>query len=198
MQVSNLLHTMYIMLSLISTRADHHFSWISQLSIGLLSAALLCPSARAQAPIERSNHFGDPFIAITSGMPSCPVPLGPMVTAAEVAEEAHWRSQRGVSCHTAGRCRLPNAYLYDKEIIPRVKLALESNGSFAGTSVWAFGQRRWLYLQGCVASAAQAQEIERIVRLIDDVESVINELKVGTEGPTPYRLADKPEAQRKP
>ncbi len=146
----------------------------------------------AIADNERANRFDDPFIAITSGMPNCPAPLGPMVTPAEVAEEAHWRSQRGVSCHTAGRCRLPNAYLYDKEIIPRVKLAIESNGRFKGTSVWAYGQRRWVYLQGCVATRAEAAELERIVRLIDDVESVINELMVGTDGKTPYRRASAP------
>jgi BON domain len=145
-------------------------------------------SAIAKADNERSNHFADPFIAITKGMPSCPVPQGPMLTPAEVAEEAHWRSQRGVSCHTAGRCRLPNAYLYDQEIIPRVQLAIDSNGNFKGTSVWAMGQRRWVYLQGCVATRAQADELERIVRLIDDVESVVNELMVGTQGKPPYRI----------
>jgi osmotically-inducible protein OsmY len=110
-----------------------------------------------------------------------------MVTPTEVAEQAHWRSQRGVSCHTAGRCRLPNAYLYDKEIIPRVQLAIDSNGRFKDTSIWAMGQRRWVFLQGCVATRAQADELERIVRLIDDVESVINELMVGTQDKPSYR-----------
>ncbi len=110
-----------------------------------------------------------------------------MYTTKEVAEEAHWRSQCGVSCHTAGRCRLPNAYLYDKEIIPRVQLAIDSNGRFKNTNVWAYGQRRWVFLQGCVASREESAELERIVRLIDDVESVINELMVGTDGKPLYR-----------
>jgi osmotically-inducible protein OsmY len=87
---------------------------------------------------------------------------------------------------------LPNAYLYDKEIIPRVKLAIDTNGRFKGTSVWAYGQRRWVFLQGCVASRAEADELERIVRLIGDVESVINELMVGTDGKVPYRRAIAP------
>jgi BON domain len=156
----------------------------------MLASALVCAQSTAQATAqeERTNAFGDPFIAITTGMPGCPVPLGPMVTPKEVAEEAHWRSQRGVSCHTAGRCRLPNAYLYDKEIIPRVQLAIDTNGRFKGTSVWAYGQRRWVFLQGCVATREESVELERIVRLIDDVESVINELMVGTDGTPPYRL----------
>lgn len=178
---------MYIMLSyksilyLINIARSTPCTPLPSLLISL--AAAMCNPAIADN--ERANRFDDPFIAITSGMPNCPAPLGPMVTPAEIAEEAHWRSQRGVSCHTAGRCRLPNAYLYDKEIIPRVKLAIESNGRFKGTSVWAYGQRRWVYLQGCVATRAEADELERIVRLIDDVESVINDLMVGTDGKTP-------------
>jgi osmotically-inducible protein OsmY len=58
--------------------------------------------------------------------------------------------------------------------------------------VWAYGQRRWVYLQGCVATRAEADELERIVRLIDDVESVMNELMVGTDGKTPYRRDSAP------
>jgi BON domain len=146
----------------------------------------------AMADNELANRFDDPFIAITTGMPNCPAPLGPMVSPAEVADVAHYRSQRGVSCHMGGRCRLPNAYLYDKEIIPRVKLAIDTAGRFKGTSVWAYGQRRWVFLQGCVATRAEADELERIVRLIDDVESVVNELMVGTDGKTPYRRAIEP------
>jgi BON domain len=152
-----------------------------------MALASLVSKAQNAAQEELANAFGDPFVAITKGMPRCPVPLGPMYTSKEVAEEAHWRSQRGVSCHTAGRCRLPNAYLYDKEIIPRVQLAIETNGRFKNTSVWAYGQRRWVFLQGCVASREESAELERIVRLIDDVESVINELMVGAEGMPAYR-----------
>jgi BON domain len=185
---------MYIMLSYKSIRYLNKITRTHLLAAApsLLISLAVVTCNPAMAADERANRFDDPFIAITSGMPHCPAPLGPMVTPAEVAEEAHWRSQRGVSCHTAGRCRLPNAYLYDKEIIPRVKLAIESNGRFKGTSVWAYGQRRWVYLQGCVASRAEADELERIVRLIDDVESVINELMVGTDGKTPYRRASAP------
>jgi hypothetical protein len=159
-------------------------AWASGMVYCLVSLAT--PTARAQAMLS-SNAFKDPFVSITTGLPQCPVPLGPAVTPAEFAEEAHWRSQRGVSCHTAGRCRLPNAYLYDAEIIPRVQLAITANGRFNATSVWAYGQRRWVYLQGCVNSAEESAELERIVKLIDDVESVINELSVGTAGPVRYK-----------
>jgi hypothetical protein len=49
--------------------------------------------------------------------------------------ESHWRAERGTSCFQSGRCRLPNSYLYDKEIIPRVKKAIDADGRFSETSV---------------------------------------------------------------
>lgn len=153
--------------------------------IALALLALL--PAWAQAPAR--NPFGDPFIAVTSGLPGCPVPEEPVYTEEEYRAEAHDRSQRGVSCWMAGRCRLHNAYLYDSEIVPRVKLAIESTRRYAGTSIWALGQRRVVWLKGCVATAEQAAQLERIVGGIDDVEGVRNELMVGTGGRPPYRTA---------
>lgn len=127
---------------------------------------------------EKVNYFNDPFIQATSGIANCPVPPGPLITEAERLKETHWRAERGTSCYLAGRCRLPNAYLYDKEIIPRVKKAIEADGRFAETSVWALGSRRWVWLQGCVRTKADAQALEQLVRGIDDVEAVINELVI--------------------
>lgn len=77
-----------------------------------------------------------------------------------------------------GVCRLPNAYLYDAEIIPRVKKAVEFDGRFGQTSVWAEGRRRWVWLKGCVRRAEEAEALERLVRSMDDVEAVVNELVV--------------------
>ena len=129
---------------------------------------------------ERANYFNDPFVQVTSGIPACPVPEGPLITEAQRREQAHGRIERGTSCFQAGRCRLPNAYLYDKEIIPRVKKAVDFAASFADTSVWAEGQRRWVWLKGCVRSQEQSDALERLVRSIDDVENVINQLTVVT------------------
>lgn len=154
-----------------------------------LFAALLAALAGAVGADERRNVFGDPFVAVTRGLPACPVPEGPGYTEAEAREAAHDRSQRGVSCHLAGRCRLPNAYLYDKEIIPRVQIAVDADGRYAGTSVWALGQRRVVWLKGCVATAEQKDALERLVRQIDDVEGVVVELMVGTGAPPPYAVA---------
>ena len=133
-------------------------------------------------PAERRNWFDDPFVQATHGLPGCPVPDPPLLTEAEMQHETHWRAERGTSCYRSGRCRLPNAYLYDKEIAPRVVKAIDAAGGFGDTSIWVEGQRRGV-AQGLRVDAAQAAELERIVRLIDDVEAVIPQLIVGTSMP---------------
>jgi len=145
--------------------------------------------ATAQAQPARRNVFNDPFVVVTRGLPACPVPEGPLYSDEQAQAAAHDRSQRGVSCHLAGRCRLPNAYLYDQEIIPRVQIAVAADGGFAGTSVWALGQRRVVWLKGCVVTAAQVAALEQLVRRIDDVEGVVLELMVGVSGAPPYAPA---------
>lgn len=154
-----------------------------------LSVGVLATATAAATPPPRSNVFGDPFIAITHGLPGCPVPAGPLLTHAQAIAESHGRSQRGVSCYLDGRCRLSNSYLYDKEIIPRVAITLTVDGRYAGTSIWALGQRRLVWLMGCVASAVQAREIVERVKRIDDVEGVIDELQVGTGAAPAYETA---------
>lgn len=48
----------------------------------------------------------------------------------------------------------------------------------ADSSLWVEGQRRWVWLKGCVARPEQVLAIEKLVRNIDDVEAVINQLTV--------------------
>src|SRR5664279_600197 len=96
------------------------------------------------------NPFHDPMLQVTRGLPDCPEPEVPLYTVKEFRALAHERSQRGVSCWLAGRCRLPNGYLYDAEIIPRVEIAVNERGRYGDTSVWALGQRRRVWLRGCV------------------------------------------------
>jgi hypothetical protein len=140
-----------------------------------LFCALGLATAHAQ---ERKNHFDDPFVQVTSAFANCPVPQGPGITQAEVADLAHIRSQHGTSCHLSGRCRLANSYLYDKEIIPRVAQYLRLDGRFNDTSVWVLGQRRLVTLMGCVQTPEQAVAMEKAVWLVDDVMGVINQLTV--------------------
>ena len=69
----------------------------------------------------KKNVFDDPLVQITQGIRHCSVPESPGYTTQKARLKAHYRAERGTSCYRAGRCRLPNAYLYDKEIIPRVE-----------------------------------------------------------------------------
>ena len=148
------------------------------------SACCLAAACCAQpAAEERRNWFDDPFVQVTAGIAACPVPRGPEITAAERIAESHYRVERGVSCYQAGRCRLPNAYLYDREIIPRVAKAIDATGLYGTTtSVWAEGQRRWVWLKGCVRQRADALALVELVRNLDDVEGVVDELAL-TPGP---------------
>jgi hypothetical protein len=144
-----------------------------------LLALLAVPTIGLAADEARRNVFEDPFVQLTHGLAACPAPPGPLLTEAEARAQAHGRVERGTSCYRAGRCRLPNSYLYDKEIMPRVQKAVDTDGRFERTtSVWASGQRRWIWLQGCVSEAAEATALEALVRGIDDVEGVVNELVV--------------------
>jgi hypothetical protein len=156
------------------TSSRSGYRWLARI---LLVASLLTASAGAQAD-EKTNYFNDPFLQVTDGIPSCPKQEEPRITADEMRAETHWRAERGTSCYQSGRCRLPNSYLYDKEIIPRVKKAILADGRFTGTSIWVEGQRRWVWLKGCVSSQEQAVQLEQLVRNIDDVETVINALSV--------------------
>jgi osmotically-inducible protein OsmY len=98
------------------------------------------------------------------------------------------RAQHGTSCHRVGRCRLPNSYLYDKEIIPRVQRYLRMDGRFDDTTVWVLGERRIVTLMGCVKTREQAEQMEKAVLLVDDVMGVVNFLMVGTQGRPKYEL----------
>jgi len=65
-----------------------------------------------------------------------------------------------------------------RKIIPRVKKAILADGRFSDTSISVEGQRRWVWLKGCVSKPEQSFAVEQLVRNIDDVESVINQLVV--------------------
>ncbi|GAB3664443.1 BON domain-containing protein [Ramlibacter alkalitolerans] len=153
---------------------------------GIAAALLLAAAATAQ---ERRNVFQDPFLQVSAALAGCPVPRPPGLTEEEVRKAAHVRAQHGTSCYHSGRCRLPNSYLYDKEIIPRVQQYLRRDGRFEDTSVWILGERRIVTLMGCVRTPAQKEEMERAVLLVDDVMGVVNQLMVGTREKARYELA---------
>ncbi len=128
---------------------------------------------------DGDGDLRDPFVQVTAALPRCPVPRAPAMTPEEERAQAHVRSQHGNSCYRSGRCRLPNSYLYDREIVPRVALYIRQDGRFGDTSVWVLGERRLVTLMGCVATREQAEALERAVLLVDDVMGVVNHLMVG-------------------
>jgi hypothetical protein len=154
----------------------------------VLTVAALGWSAGAGAQVPLRNPFNDPQLQITTGLPACPEPEVPLFSEEAYRAQAHERSQRGVSCWLDGRCRLHNSYLYDAEIVPRVRKAVLAQGHLADTSVWALGQRRHVWLKGCVRDAAQLKALEALVAAVDDVEAVHLELMVGAATAPPYTV----------
>ena len=155
-----------------------------------LAAAFLFPTtpALAQADSPRLlNPFNDPFLQATAGRP-CPAPLGPAYTEAERRVEAHSRLERGTTCWLAGLCAEPNAYRYDAANATAATEALRRDPALAGTSLWLTAQRRFVYVEGCVADAAQAARVEELVKALADVDRVIPALALPGEKP-PYAVA---------
>ena len=152
----------------------------------LLLTVLAAASASAE---ERRNAFGDPFLQVSSALTGCPVPRPPGYTEEEVRQKAHVRSQHGTSCYRVGRCRLPNSYLYDQEIVPRGQQYIRMDGRFDDTSVWVLGERRIVTLMGCVRTKEQSEQLEKAVMLVDDVMGVVNLLMVGTQEKPKYEVA---------
>jgi hypothetical protein len=165
---------------------DAHNAGMTMRPVPLLLSLAAMLAAPSMAQEERKNWFEDPFLQVTSAIPHCPVPRPPGMTAAEYRAAAHVRAQHGTSCYHSGRCRLPNSYLYDKEIIPRVQQYIRRDGRFDDTTVWILGERRIVTLMGCVKSKEQAAEMVRTVGLVDDVMNVVDYLMVGTEGKPKY------------
>jgi hypothetical protein len=131
------------------------------------------------------NWFGDPFIQVADGLPACPVPLGPLLSEAEMKSESHSRVERGTSCWMAGQCSQPNAYLYDAGIARAVQARL-AHEKLAGSSVWITVKRRFVWAEGCIADPSQAARIEAALKEVPDVERVFINLMPGTTGKTPY------------
>ena len=148
------------------------------LKFALVVVGLVWSTLGAMAQGDAALGSPVPLLQATHGLADCLPPVSVPPTVEEQRAQAHEWVERGTSCYQSGRCRLPNAYLYDAEIVPRVQKALTVDGGFEDTSIWVEGQRRWVWLKGCVRRPEQAQAAERLVGSLDDVERVINELVV--------------------
>jgi hypothetical protein len=153
------------------------------------SAALLCVApVWPQGDSGRLlNPFGDPFVQATSGR-RCPAPLGPAYSETERRVEAHSRAERGTTCWLAGLCAEPNAYRYDAANAAAAVGALRGDAALATSAIWVTAQRRFIYLEGCVADAAQAARAEALVQALADVDRVIPALALPGER-SPYAVA---------
>jgi osmotically-inducible protein OsmY len=161
----------------VSRFAKSEYSWHLLRVVSAASALLALPLAANELKL---NESGDPVLQITQALRTCAVATLPQkkLSEGEARSIAHQRAERGTTCYNTGRCRLQNSHLYDREIIPRVKKALTYDDTFANTTIVAEGSRRWVWLRGCVTTQKQKKRADEIVRNIDDVEHVINELVV--------------------
>ncbi|MEX3958649.1 BON domain-containing protein [Trinickia sp. EG282A] len=161
-----------------------------------LLSLLACGCARAGDP--RVNRGGDPFFQISHALGRCPAPLGPLETEAEWLAQSHYRIERGNSCWWEGRCRLPNSYLYDKEIADSVKRRLSfierSTHWKDGTTLWLTLQRRFIVVQGCVTPGFDKQAFLAELAKTADVERVIDETTSDPKAPPPYGTSADPTA----
>ena len=147
----------------------------------------VCSGASA-AGEERRNWFDDPFAQATHGYPRCPVPDGPLITEAEMRMESHSRAERGTRCWLEKKCDSPSAYKYDKPINENATTRLAGDPRFKDSMVWVRTLRGFVFLQGCVRSEKQRQQLLGAVGALPRVERVIDELQVGVGGKPPYKL----------
>lgn len=126
------------------------------------------------------NPFGDPFVQVTQGR-ACPAPLGPAYTETTRRQEAHSRIERGTSCWLAGQCKESNSYRYDAAVARAVVAALRADAMLADTAIWVTAQRRFIYLEGCVATRVQADRAEALAKAVPDVQLVIPTLALPGE-----------------
>jgi hypothetical protein len=143
--------------------------------------ATICVFSVNAEPLK--NHYNDPFIQVTNGVPNCPQPRGPFMTIAEANAEAHPRVERGTTCFMSEKCTEPNAYRYDPQIAAAAQLtfdvAVKKEPSYARSSVWLTVQRRFIFAHGCVGSKAQATRIEALLKSVPDVQYVGADFIVG-------------------
>lgn len=154
---------------------------------------LLGAGARAQDNAPLKNWFNDPFFPLVQQMEQCPVPRGPLMTEAEMKAESHSRIERGTTCWMTGRCKEPNAYLYDAGIGEAIRERFAGDSALRGMSLWITVKRRFVWVEGCVPDASRAAELETMFRAVPDVERVLVNVMQGTDGKPPYARLDSPQ-----
>src|ERR1700733_14701319 len=146
-------------------------------------------SAHAQ---ELRNWFDDPFAQVSSAIPNCPMPLGPLITEAERREQSHHRAEKGPTCWLAHQCDKPSYFSYDAQIAEQLKAALAKSKLLAHTTLWITVQGRVVFIEGCVRREAVAGPLESLAHGIPYVQqSIANVYVPGKPGARPhYRVLE--------
>jgi len=170
----------------------------SALQCAALCLSLFSALSFAHGEEQRINRGDDPFFQTSKAIDGCPAPLGPLETEQEWLADSHYRIERGNSCWIEGRCRLPNAYLYDKEIAEAVQRRLANINAATHwrehSTLWLTLQRRFVYVEGCVSSGFDKQAFLSELAKTADVERVIDNTTTNPRAPQlPYRTLAEPE-----
>ncbi|CAG9218234.1 conserved exported hypothetical protein [Paraburkholderia sabiae] len=174
-------------------------SWINAIVLFIASAA--CVSLHAQeassavGPNERRNWYSDPFFTLSHTLADCPVPLGPMMTRAQMEDDAHYRAERGTTCWLAHKCTKPNSYMYDADIAKAIRARFTDPHAFDGSSVWITVQRRFVYAEGCANASFDRHALQQQLEAIPDVEQVFVRIGASTHGAMPYKTLAEPDRQ---
>lgn len=153
----------------------------------LVAVSLLAPPGAHADEVVR-NWFNDPFFQVRSAIARCPMPLGPYVDEGQRLQETHYRSERGLRCYLEKKCTKPSSYMYDADIAAAVRSRFEASRVLDDASLWVTVQRRWVWIEGCVASKRGRREIEALLKDVPDIERLIVFVWNGREGPAPYRM----------
>lgn len=136
------------------------------------------------------NWFNDPYFPLAQDMRQCPVPRGPFMTEAEMKAESHSRIERGTTCWMTGRCKEPNAYLYDAGIGAAIRERFTGDPALRGMSLWITVKRRFVWVEGCAPDASRIPKLEAMFRAVPDVEQVLVNVMQGVDGKPPYARLD--------
>ena len=158
-------------------------------SLALAFAAFASASAFGTDD-KLENRFNDPFFQLSAAAPSCPEPLGPLITEDEAIRDTHHRLERGQRCYLEKRCRYPSSYQYDPEIAQAIQAAVR-DGRFKvpkESSLWILVQGRRVFAYGCVPARYRAGSVRDQLRGIPDVEVAVEDVRIGPRGTVGYRV----------
>lgn len=153
---------------------------------------LLAATAHAQET-ERKNWYNDPFFTLSQTYPGCPLPLGPLMTRAQMEDDAHYRVERGTTCWLAHKCTKPNSYMYDAGIAAAIRAHFIDPRTFDGTSLWITVQRRFVYAEGCAPASFDRHALQQQLEAIPDVEQVFVRVSADAHGALPYKTLAAPD-----